>query len=281
VSARSLEGKGPAAALRDTLRRDIANRPPGTPTPGLAIVHAGDDAGAAAYRRQLERQWLSIGGGLRVLNWPGDVPLALAEAALHDLSRDPAVHGVLVQQPLPPHLQAAELWRYLDPAKDAEGMHPVNLGRRWLGAHVPVPCTALAVSHLLVHHGIAIAGQHAVVVGRSSEVGKAIAHELLKADATVTVCHSRTADLAGLCRQADILVSAVGQAGLIGPAMVKPGAVVVDVATVAGPDGQLVGDVDPAVASVAGWLSPVPGGVGPLTVALLMNAVVYAARRGA
>jgi methylenetetrahydrofolate dehydrogenase (NADP+)/methenyltetrahydrofolate cyclohydrolase len=281
MTARPLDGKVPAAALRETLRRDVASRPAGTPPPGLAIVHAGDDAGAAAYRRQLERQWLSVGGGLRVIAWPADVPLAVAEAALHDLSRDPAVHGVLIQQPLPAHLQAADVWRYLDPAKDAEGMHPLNLGRRWLGAHVPVPCTALAVSHLLVHHGIAVAGRHVVVVGRSPEVGKAIAHELLKADATVTVCHSRTADLAGRCREADILVSAVGRPGLIVPAMVRPGAVVVDVATVAGPDGQLVGDVDPSVADVAGWLSPVPGGVGPLTVALLMNAVVYAARRGA
>lgn len=277
MSARRLDGREIAADIRTGLQRAISQRAGTQPRPGLAVVHVGDDAGAAAYRRNLERHWLTVGGEWRTLTWPATITAAAASAALAELSRDPGVHGVLVQQPMPPHLQVAELWRHLDPAKDAEGMHPQNLGRRWLGADVPVPCTAGAVLRLLGCYGIPVAGQHVTVVGRSPEVGKAIAHELLRADATVTVCHSRTPDLAHHTRQADILVSAVGRAGLIRPDMVRHGAVVVDVATVAGPDGALTGDVAPDVAERAGWISPVPGGVGPVTVALLMAAVVRAA----
>jgi methylenetetrahydrofolate dehydrogenase (NADP+)/methenyltetrahydrofolate cyclohydrolase len=277
VSARRLDGREVAAAIRSGLKRAIEWRLPGAPRPDLAVVHVGDDAGAAAYRRNLERQWLAIGGEWRTVTWPADLPADEAAASLAALSQDRSVHGVLLQQPLPAHLASADLWQHLDPAKDPEGMHPRNLGRRWLGGDGPAPCTALAVLQLLGSYGIPLRGQHVVVIGRSPEVGKAIAQEMLRADATVTVCHSRTADLAHHTRQADILVTAVGHAGLIRPEMVRHGVVVVDVATVASPDGGLTGDVAPDVADRAAWLSPVPGGVGPVTVALLMAAVVRAA----
>jgi methylenetetrahydrofolate dehydrogenase (NADP+)/methenyltetrahydrofolate cyclohydrolase len=277
VSARRLNGREVAERIRDGLQRAIESRPAGLPLPSLAVVHVGDDAGAAAYRWNLERQWLTVGGEWRTVTWPANITAVDAGAALARLSADHGVHGVLLQQPLPAHLLEAELWQHLDPAKDPEGMHPLNLGRRWLGGDGPAPCTAMAVMRLLNAHALPVRGQHVVVVGRSPEVGKAIAQEMLRADATVTVCHSRTADLGRHTRQADILVSAVGRAGLIHPEMVREGAVVVDVATVAGPDGRLTGDVVPDVAEKAAWLSPVPGGVGPVTVALLMAAVVRSA----
>jgi len=196
-------------------------------------------------------------------------------SALSALSADPGVHGIILQTPLPDGASLAELAGGIDVGKDVDGANPASLGRLVAGLPVFAPATAEAVVALLDHHRVAISGQRVAVVGRSVVVGKPVAHLLLDRDATVTICHSRTQDLASVTRQADILVVAAGRAGLIGPAHVAPGAVVIDVGTNPGPDGSLVGDVDPSVTAAA--LSPVPGGVGPVTTALLLRHVAEAA----
>lgn len=210
-------------------------------------------------------------------------------ATVARLNADPAVHGILVQLPLPPPLDAAAIMRAVDPDKDVDGFHPVNVGRLALGDRTRgfLPATPAGVLRLLADAGIPTTGAEAVVVGRSDIVGKPTALLLLQADATVTVCHSRTADLAAVTRRADILVVAVGRPGTISAGMVKPGAAVVDVGTnrivdAAAPRGsRLIGDVDPGVAAVAGWLTPVPGGVGPMTIAVLLENTLLAAQRAA
>ena len=206
--------------------------------------------------------------------------MAGIRAALTTLSGDPAVHGILLQTPLPGGARLAELAGFIDPAKDVDGANPVSLGRLMTGLPAFAPATAAAVLALLDHHQVALSGRRAVVVGRSAVVGKPVAQLLIGRDATVTVCHSRTVDLASVTRTAEVLVVAAGRAGLIGPGHVAPGAVVIDVGTNATADGGLAGDVDPAVASVAGALSPVPGGVGPVTTALLLRHVTEAAGAG-
>jgi methylenetetrahydrofolate dehydrogenase (NADP+) / methenyltetrahydrofolate cyclohydrolase len=197
--------------------------------------------------------------------------------ALIALSENPLVHGILLQTPLPGGARLADLAGLIDPAKDVDGASPTSLGRLMTGLPAFAPATAAAVLALLDHHEVALSGRRAVVVGRSAVVGKPVSQLLLARDATVTVAHSRTRDLAAVTSSAEVLVAAAGRAGLIGPGFVAPGAVVVDVGTNATPDGGLAGDVDPSVAEVAGALSPVPGGVGPVTTALLLRHVVDAA----
>jgi methylenetetrahydrofolate dehydrogenase (NADP+)/methenyltetrahydrofolate cyclohydrolase len=199
----------------------------------------------------------------------------LAEVAA--LNADEAVDGVLVQLPLPEHIDEARVIRAIDPVKDVDGLHPLNAGELYLGRPTLVPATPLGIMALLDEYRIRLEGQRAVVIGRSSIVGKPMAHLLLQANATVTICHSRTVDLARHTRDADVLVAAVGVAGLVSPELVKPGATVIDVGmnrTEAG----LVGDIDPGAAEYASHLTPVPGGVGPMTIALLLRNTVHAAR---
>ena len=277
--ARSLDGRPLALALREGLAERIAAWPSGKPRPGLVVIAAGADPGSARYRRSLAKQWQALGGDFHEVLWPDDLTASAAHAALQAVCAQSDIHGVLLQMPMPEPLQSAELWRSLDPAKDVEGVHPLNLGRLWLGADIVAPCTAAAVMSLLHGYGLDPSGLEAVVVGRSPHVGKAIAHLLTQAQATVTLCHSRTRDLDAHLRRVDLIVSAAGRPGLITAAAVRPGAIVIDVATQVDDSGRLIGDVDPAVASVAGWLSPVPGGVGPLTVAMLLRNVVAAAHR--
>jgi len=197
------------------------------------------------------------------------------------LNQDVSVHGILVQLPLPKHLDEARVLRLIDPDKDVDGFHAMNSGRLMNGQPGFVPCTPLGVMELLKAYDIPVAGKHAVVIGRSNIVGKPMAMLLLAANATVTICHSRTQNLAELTRQADILVAAVGRAGFVTADMVKPGAAVIDVG-INRVDGQIVGDVDyAAVSEVAGYITPVPGGVGQMTIALLLaNTLDAATRRG-
>lgn len=185
--------------------------------------------------------------------------------------------GILVQLPLPDHMDEPRVTRSVDPAKDVDGFHPLNAGRLFLGEPLHVPATPLGIMAMLDEYGVELQGRDAVVIGRSEIVGKPIAMLLLAEHATVTICHSRTADLTGHARRADVLVAAVGRAALVIPEMVKPGAAVVDVG-VNRTDAGIVGDVDPAVAEVAGLLSPVPGGVGPMTIAMLLRNTLTAAR---
>jgi methylenetetrahydrofolate dehydrogenase (NADP+) / methenyltetrahydrofolate cyclohydrolase len=254
--------------------------------PRLAVVLATADEATAWYVRQIATAAGKTGIACDVSDLTPPIPdaaespeatAARIQAALVALSGEPTVHGIILQTPLPGGARLAELAAAIDPAKDVDGANPVSLGRLMTGLPAFAPATAEAVLRLLDQHGIELAGRHAVVVGRSPVVGKPVAHLLLDRNATVTICHSRTRDLAAITTTADVLVVAAGRAGLIGPEHVAAGATVIDVGTNATADGGLAGDVDPKVVEVAGALSPVPGGVGPVTTAVLLRHVAEAA----
>ncbi|MGY0235317.1 bifunctional 5,10-methylenetetrahydrofolate dehydrogenase/5,10-methenyltetrahydrofolate cyclohydrolase [Longispora urticae] len=265
--------------LAATIRADVAARVAQGPAPKLAIVTATADEASAWYVRSLATAAGKVGITCEVLDLGPDAYTATVTDALRKLAADPGTHGVILQTPLPAGVDARAVALAIDPAQDVDGANPESLGRLVCGLPAYPPATAEAVVALLDHHGVPLAGREAVVVGRSTVVGKPLAHLLLDRDATVTVCHSRTADLAAVTRRAEILVVAVGRAGLVRAGHVAPGAMVVDVGTHPTADGGLVGDVDAdSVAGVAGALSPVPGGVGPVTTALLLRHTLDAAR---
>jgi methylenetetrahydrofolate dehydrogenase (NADP+)/methenyltetrahydrofolate cyclohydrolase len=245
--------------------------------PRLAVVVATADESTHWYVRSIATAAGKVGIDCDIVDLGDAVDGAEIVAALRRLSDDASVHGIILQTPLPAGLSLARAAQAIDPAKDVDGANPVSLGR--LAASLPAfaPATARAVVELLDHHDVPIAGREVAVVGRSTVVGKPLAHLLLDRNATVTVCHSRTADLAAVTRRAEVLVAAVGRAALIEVGHVGPGAVVVDVGTNATDDGSLLGDVDPAVGEHAAGLTPVPGGVGPVTTALLLEHTVRAA----
>jgi methylenetetrahydrofolate dehydrogenase (NADP+)/methenyltetrahydrofolate cyclohydrolase len=277
-----LSGRELAAEIRAGVAARAAELAAAGRPPRLAVNIATADEGSAWYVRSLERATAGAGIACDVTDLSAVAPAAAVSGirgTLAALNGNPVVHGILLQTPLPGGARLAELASGIDPAKDVDGANPVSLGRLLTGLPAFAPATAAAVLALLDYHQVALSGRRAVVVGRSAVVGKPVAQLLLARDATVTVCHSRTADLAAVTSSAEVLVAAAGRAGLIGPSYVAPGAVVVDVGTNATADGGMAGDVDPAVASVAGALSPVPGGVGPVTTAMLLRQVVEAASR--
>jgi methylenetetrahydrofolate dehydrogenase (NADP+)/methenyltetrahydrofolate cyclohydrolase len=247
----------------------------------LATVLVGDDPASHLYVGLKHEAAQAIGIQSRDHRLPGTTPEDEVLGLLEELNADDDVDGVLVQLPLPDGIDETRVTHAVLPVKDVDGFHPLNAGNLLLGTPLHVPATAAGCLELLREYDVPLAGRDAVVVGRSQIVGKPVAVLLLAENATVTVCHSRTADLAAHTRRADVLVAAVGRAGLISQEMIKPGAAVVDVGTNRS-DGKLVGDVDPAAADVAGWLTPMPGGVGPMTIAMLLQATVRAAkyRRG-
>ena len=248
--------------------------------PTLAVIVVGDNAASQIYVRNKERMCAAAGVASRRLAFPADAPPASVLRALSQLNADPEVHGILVQLPLPAHLETAGIVEAIAPEKDVDGFRADNLGALFTGAAAFAPCTPQAVLALLDAHGIPLEGRHAVVVGRSHIVGKPLSLMLLARGATVTTCHSRTSDLAAHTRRADILVAAVGRAHLVRGEMVKPGAAVIDVGINRLDDGRIVGDVDFAdAAPIAGHITPVPGGVGPMTVACLVANAVAAAER--
>ena len=278
MPAKIIDGKALAAAVRASLLSRIAALAARGVRPGLAAILAGDDPASQVYVRNKTRACEETGLRSEVHRFPASV----AESALLEhiarLNADRSVHGILVQLPLPPQLDANRVQAAVSPAKDVDGFHAANLGALLQGRAGFVPGTPAGVMRLLEHAGVAPAGQHAVIVGRSTIVGKPLALLLLQKDATVTICHSRTPDLAAVTRQADILVAAAGRAKLITAAMVKRGACVVDVGINRMADGKLSGDGDfNAVKEVAGSITPVPGGVGPMTVAMLIVNTVSAA----
>jgi methylenetetrahydrofolate dehydrogenase (NADP+)/methenyltetrahydrofolate cyclohydrolase len=303
VSARRLDGTAVAAAIRAGLAPRIAEftslrgRPP-----ALSIVLAGDDPASHIYVRNKQKAGTEAGLTVTVHRLPADTRCDSVMALIDQLNRDPGCDGILVQAPLPPSVSKVEsqqVFDAIDPAKDVDGFHPRNVGLLVQGRAALAPCTPSGIIELLFREHIAVAGRHAVVIGRSEIVGKPMALLLLQRDATVTICHSKTANLAELSATADVLVAAVGRAGFVTPAFVKPGAVVIDVGINRIEDraqamalfgegsprladfdkrGSLVvGDVHPAVADVAGALTPVPGGVGPLTIASLLKNTLIAA----
>jgi methylenetetrahydrofolate dehydrogenase (NADP+)/methenyltetrahydrofolate cyclohydrolase len=278
MPATLIDGKSLAVSARGSLKNRIDALAKQGVRPGLAAILAGEDPASRVYVRNKARACEETGLRSEVHELPQDV----AETALLELiarlnaARD--VHGIVLQLPLPRHLDADRILPAISPAKDVDGFHAMNLGALLQGRAGFVPGTPAGVMRLIEHAGVAPAGRHAVIVGRSTIVGKPLALLLLQRDATVTICHSRTRDLAAVARQADILVAAVGKPKLVTAAMVKPGACVIDVGINRMADGKLCGDVDFAAAKeVAGSITPVPGGVGPMTVAMLMENTVKAA----
>jgi methylenetetrahydrofolate dehydrogenase (NADP+)/methenyltetrahydrofolate cyclohydrolase len=272
---RVLAGRKLAAAIRAEAAAEAAALAKAGRQPRLAVVTANSGGGSAAYVRSIANAAAKEGIACDVAR---TTTVAGIIAALTQLADDPEVHGIILATPLPDGANLAELATAIPLAKDIDGASPESLGRLAAGLPSFAPATAEAVLALLDHYQVELRGKHAVVVGRSVVVGKPAAHLLLDRHATVTICHSRTLDLAAITRQADVLVAAVGRAGLIGPGQVSPGTTVIDVGTNATPDGGLAGDVDPVVADIeAVALTPVPGGVGPVTTALLLRHVVTAA----
>ena len=279
MAARILDGKSLAAQVRAAVKNEVAALSHRGIRPGLAVLLAGDNAASRVYVRNKVRASEDTGVRSQLI----ELPASVSEQALLDhvlaLNEDREVHGILVQLPLPKHINAYKVLESVSPAKDVDGFHTVNLGALVAGTPHMVPCTPAGVMRLLQHASVPLAGAHAVVIGRSNIVGKPLALLLLQEDATVTICHSKTRDLENVARSADILVAAVGRAKLVTGAMVKPGACVIDVGVNRLADGSLCGDVDFASASeVAGWITPVPGGVGPMTIAMLLENCVRAAR---
>jgi methylenetetrahydrofolate dehydrogenase (NADP+)/methenyltetrahydrofolate cyclohydrolase len=275
MSATLIDGKAVAASLRAALAARVASL---GFRPGLAVVLVGDDPASAVYVRNKDRAAASVGIAAQTIRLPAETPQGDLLAHVAALNADPAVDGILVQLPLPKHIDARAVIAAIDPAKDVDGLHPVNAGRLADGDPALVACTPLGVMKLLVDAGIALRGARALVLGRSNLVGRPVAALLLNADATVTVAHSRTRDLPEECRRADILVAAVGRPELVRGDWLRPGAVVIDVGINRQPDGTLVGDVAFEEARhVASAITPVPGGVGPMTIACLLENTVQAA----
>ncbi|MEO1911214.1 MAG: bifunctional methylenetetrahydrofolate dehydrogenase/methenyltetrahydrofolate cyclohydrolase FolD [Paracoccus sp. (in: a-proteobacteria)] len=279
MTAQIIDGKAFAARLRTRIAAEVANMAERGITPGLAVVLVGEDPASQVYVRSKGRMTREVGMESFEHRLPVDTAQDDLLALVARLNTDPAVNGILVQLPLPDHMDEAAVINAIAPEKDVDGFHILNVGRLATGQKAMVPCTPLGCLMLLRDRLGSLSGTNAVVIGRSNIVGKPMAQLLLRDSATVTVAHSRTADLPGLCRQADIVVAAVGRAGFVKGDWIKPGATVIDVGINRTEDG-LVGDVDQAsVEQVAGALTPVPGGVGPMTIAcLLANTLTATAR---
>lgn len=288
MAAQRLDGKVLAATVRGEIAARVAARVArGRRPPGLAAVIVGDDPASHTYVRNKHKACAEAGLASAVHALPASTSQDELLSVVARLNADPAVHGILVQLPLPKHIDDAAIIRAVAPAKDVDCFHPENVGLLATGFPRFYPCTPHGVVVLLRRNGIETAGREVVIVGRSNIVGKPLALMLAQkptaanpagGDATVTVAHTRTANLAEVCRRADVLVAAAGRAAVITPDMVKPGAAVVDVGTNSA-NGRLVGDVRPDVAGTAGWLSPVPGGVGPMTITMLLHNTLDAAER--
>jgi len=280
MTARILDGKAVALAIREDLTRRVAELARRGITPGLGTVLVGDDPGSRAYVRGKHRDSAQVGIASISRELPADATQDEVEAVVDELNGDPACTGFLVQLPLPEGLDAQRVLHRVDPAKDADGLHPLNLGKLVLGEPGPVPGTPEGIIELLRRYDVPLDGADVTVIGRGLTVGRTLGLMLTRRseNATVTLCHTGTKDLAAHTRNADIVIAAAGRPRLLTAEMIRPGAVVVDVG-ITRTDAGLVGDVDPEVAEVAGWLAPVPGGVGPMTRAMLLAKVVAAAER--
>ncbi|WP_329135664.1 bifunctional methylenetetrahydrofolate dehydrogenase/methenyltetrahydrofolate cyclohydrolase [Streptomyces sp. NBC_01476] len=281
MTAQILDGKATSAAIKSELiARVVALRARGI-TPGLGTLLVGDDPGSKWYVAGKHRDCAQVGIASIQRELPDTASQAEIEAVVRELNENPECTGYIVQLPLPKGIDTNRVLELIEPAKDADGLHPMNLGRLVLNERAPLPCTPNGIVELLRRHGVAVAGAHVVVVGRGVTVGRSIGLLLTRKseNATVTLCHTGTRDLSGLLKQADIIVAAAGVPHIVKPEDVKPGAAVLDVGVSRDENGKIVGDVHPGVAEVAAWLSPNPGGVGPMTRAMLLLNVVEAAER--
>lgn len=278
MAATIIDGKALAAQIQEELRGEAGRLRAGGIEPCLAVVLVGEDPASQIYVRNKTRTAEGLGIAVRDHILPGNLPEAELLALIDRLNRDPAVHGILVQTPLPAQIDTRLALGSVAPEKDVDGLHPVSLGNLLKGQAALAPCTPSGVMEMLRRSGVELSGKEAVVVGRSDLVGKPVALMLLHENATVTLCHSRTRDLPAVCRRADVLVVAIGRPRMVTADYVRPGAVVVDVG-VSRVEGKVVGDVDfDSVREVAAALTPVPGGVGPMTITMLMKNTLTAAR---
>ena len=280
MSCRVLDGKAIAAGIREDIKAAVARE---GLAPGLTVILVGNDPASETYVAMKERAAKECGFRGAVVRLPAETTEAELLARIDALNADPSVHGFFVQLPVPRHIDPEKVQRAVSPAKDVDGFHPENQGLLLLGQPRFVPATPRGIVELLARSGVSPAGKRVVIVGRSTIVGKPLAAALLlkgeRGDATVTIAHSRTKDLASVCREADILVAAIGSARIVKRDWVKPGAVVVDVGTNRDAEGKMCGDVDyDAVREVAGAITPVPGGVGPMTIACLLQNTLQACR---
>lgn len=280
MTARIIDGKAIAQEVRaewkvaaDTLKaRGI--------TPGLAVIIVGEDPASRVYVANKVKACAELGLHSEHIALPPDTTEAALLEKIAELNMNPKIHGILVQLPVPKHINSSKVLEAINPAKDVDGFHPANVGLLVTGNARFVPCTPCGAMKLLEKSGVNIEGKHAVVVGRSNIVGKPMALLLLQHNATVTICTSKTVDLAKFTRDADILVVATGKAKMITGDMIKPGAAVIDVGINRMPDGKLCGDVDfDSASKIAGWITPVPGGVGPMTITMLVANTIHAAAR--
>lgn len=280
MSAKIIDGKAVSDSIKAELRAEVARMKETKGfVPGLSVIIVGNDPASRVYVDSKKRACAEIGLYSEEHALPEKTTQVELLNLIHKLNNDPKIHGILCQVPLPKHLDEKEVLNAIDPRKDVDGFHPVNVGKMMVGEKAFLPCTPHGVMELIKRTGIALQGKQAVVVGRSNIVGKPVAIMLLSENATVTVCHSRTADLPGECRKADVLVVAVGKKEMVKGGWIKPGAVVIDVGVnrEAG-SKKLYGDVEyEAAKEVAGYITPVPGGVGPMTIAMLMKNTVEAA----
>ncbi len=280
MTAKLIDGKAIAAEYRSEVKVRVDRLREAGLTPRLAVVIVGEDPASKVYVRNKALACESVGMHSQTHALAADTTQAQLIAFVHRLNRDASVHGILVQMPLPRTISARGVIAAIDPDKDVDGFHFRNMGSLVVGEPGFYPCTPWGIMKLLEHEGVAVEGLHAVVVGRSNIVGKPMALMLINAGATVTVCNSKTRELGALTRQADVLIAAVGKAGLVTGTMVKPGAVVIDVGINRLAGGKLAGDVDfDSVAPVASLITPVPGGVGPMTIAMLLVNTVKSAER--
>lgn len=277
MTARLIDGKAVAAALRASVAAKVATLPW---RPGLTVILVGDDPASETYVRNKDKAAAQAGINAQTIRLPAETKQQVLLARIETLNADPAVDGILVQLPLPPHIDAEAVVEAVSPEKDVDGFHPVNVGRLASGRAGLVPCTPLGVMRLLAHAKVQTSGARALVLGRSAVVGRPLVGLLLAADATVTVAHSHTRELEEECRRAEILVAAIGRPQQVRGDWIRPGATVIDVGINRLPDGKLVGDVAfDECAAVAGAITPVPGGVGPMTIACLLENTLAAAER--
>ena len=279
MAAKILDGKVLSAEIREQVSRRVEALKQRGVTPGLAVILVGDDPASEIYVRNKGNGCAETGMYSRTMNMPEETTQEQLEAAIEELNADPTIHGILVQLPLPKHLDENAALAKILPEKDVDGFHLINAGHMLTGTDGVVACTPRGALYMIKSTGMNLSGMEAVVIGRSNIVGKPMAMLLMRENCTVTVCHSRTKDLAEHTRRADILVAAVGKAGFVTADMVKPGAIVIDVG-INRVDGKVRGDVDfDAVKEVAGWITPVPGGVGKMTITMLLMNTVEAAER--
>lgn len=281
MSATLIDGKATSQKIKSRIALRVEQLALKGIIPGLAVVLIGDNPASHTYVKNKKKTCEALGMRSDLLQFPESFGEDELLEVIHNLNNDPEIHGILVQLPLPGHIDEFKVILAIDPEKDVDGFHPVSVGNMMIGREAFLPCTPHGIMKLLEEYGIDPAGKHAVVIGRSNIVGKPAGQLLLQRDATVTYCHSRTIDLAEYTRTADILVSAVGRAKFLGKDYLKPGAVVIDVGMNRDENGKLCGDVDfDDVLETASYVTPVPGGVGPMTIAMLMENTLLSAERG-